>query len=94
MKAKHTPGPWAAVGRWVEHVSDKRADICNCDPASMGQDGRSDAEICANARLIAAAPELLAELRFAVSLLKPMLGHTAQVQRMEAVIAKSTGSAS
>lgn len=62
MPTKHTPGPWYAVGSWVEHENDKVADICNCDPESMGQEhlGRSDAEIRANARLIAAAPDLLA----------------------------------
>jgi len=61
MTTKHTRGPWHAVGRWVEHEKDDVADICNCDPESMGQGhlGRSDAEMAANARLIAAAPDLL-----------------------------------
>lgn len=61
---KHTPGPWVAVGYWVENPDDEAADICNCDPASMGQEhfGRSDEEIVANARLIAAAPTLLEAL--------------------------------
>jgi hypothetical protein len=63
---RHTPGPWIAVGFWVEHPSDKRPDICNCDPRSMDQEGRSDAEILANARLIAAAPDLLEALRGAL----------------------------
>jgi len=60
-KSKHTPGPWYAVGRWVEHENEKIADICNCDPESMGQGhlNRSDDEIRANARLIAAAPDML-----------------------------------
>jgi len=60
---RHTPGPWIAVGFWVEHPNDKRPDICNCDPRSMDQEGRSDAEILANARLIAAAPDLLEALK-------------------------------
>ena len=38
--------------------------------------------------LIAAAPELLSHLEFAVKLLRPF-GHSAQVQAMEAVIAKA-----
>lgn len=59
----HTPGRWIAVGRWVEHMDDNTPDICNADPAAMGQEGRSDAECCANARLMAAAPALLAEVR-------------------------------
>ena len=60
MKTKHTRGQWIAVGHWIEHVSDKVPDIANFDPVSMGQDGRSSNEICANAMLCAAAPELLA----------------------------------
>lgn len=48
----------------------------------------------ANARLIAAAPELLEHLRFAVKLLRPWAGGTAQVQAMEAAIAKAEGSSS
>lgn len=57
-----TPGPWVAVGYWVEHPDDDVADICTCNPADLGQEhlARSDDEIVANARLIAAAPELLA----------------------------------
>jgi hypothetical protein len=57
---KHTPGPWLAVGSWVETADDK-ADICNCSAESMGQErvARPPEEEEANARLIAAAPELL-----------------------------------
>ena len=44
----------------------------------------------ANARLIAAAPDLYADLAFAVKLLRPF-GTTAQVQRMEATLAKARG---
>lgn len=65
FKPKHTKGNWYAVGYWVEHEDDDVPDICNCDPESMGQEGRSYDEITANARLLAAAPamfELLAEV--------------------------------
>lgn len=60
-ESKHTPGPWYAVGAWVEHPDDGTADICNCGPESMGQNHlqRGYEEICANARLISAAPDLL-----------------------------------
>lgn len=57
--SKHTPGPWIAVGAWVEHPDDSIPDICTCDQVNIGQEGRSDEEMRANARLIAAAPELL-----------------------------------
>lgn len=62
--SKHTPGPWIAVGSWVEVESDDIPDICTCDPNHMGQASlhRSDEEVVANARLIAAAPEMLAML--------------------------------
>jgi hypothetical protein len=62
---KHTPGPWVAVGRFVEVADDNVPDICTTDPAAIGQQNlpRSYAECCANARLIAAAPELLEALK-------------------------------
>jgi len=60
---KHTPVPWVAVGRFVEVADDNVPDICTTDPAAIGQQDlpRSYAECCANARLIAAAPETAAE---------------------------------
>ena len=65
----HTPGPWIAVGSWVEHPNDNLPDICNCDPDAMGQGHlrRSNKEIIANAHLIAAAPDLLSALEALVA---------------------------
>ena len=82
-----------AVGRQVEHVSEKRADICNCDPDSMGQGGRSDKEICANARLIAAAPELLEALKGMLEVFGDEFGMdtSATVDYARHAIAKATG---
>lgn len=73
--SKHTPGPWYAVGYWVEHENDNVADICTCDPAAIEQEhlGRKPAEIEANARLIAAAPNLLAALQALVAEYEPNL---------------------
>lgn len=102
--AKHTPGPWHAVGAWVETEDDSVADICSCDPDTIGQGGRSDAEICANARLIAAAPDLLAalsRLEFAAQCRENTLGDqlrlvsvkaelVAAAEQARAVIAKAT----
>jgi hypothetical protein len=59
----HTPGQWHAVGTWVEIEDDRVPDICSCDPRTIDQEGRSDAEMAANARLIAAAPDLLKALQ-------------------------------
>ena len=57
----HTPGPWFSVGAWVEHEDDEVPDICTCNPEDLGQGHlkRSYEEMCANAKLIAAAPEML-----------------------------------
>jgi len=60
----HTPGPWA-----VGYTDDKRAfvnaagvTVCKCDQG--GDDGEVLADPRANARLIAAAPELLAAVSY------------------------------
>jgi len=60
-----TRGNWVAVGSRVEHTDDAVADICTCDPSDLGQSrlARSDAEIMANARLIAAAPAMFRALK-------------------------------
>lgn len=63
MSARHTPGPWIAVGWQVEILSAGAPDICNTNPETFGQHGRSYEERCANANLIAAAPELLEALK-------------------------------
>lgn len=92
---KHTPGPWMAVGAWVEHPDDEVADICVCDTMlfSQGHFNRSEEEECANARLIAAAPELLEALKKLMKdaggedLVKWKIAHEAA----RAAIAKATG---
>ena len=60
----HTPGPWAAVGdnsklEFVEKdIGGSRMTIATC----FQQGAMRDGERAANARLIAAAPDLLAAL--------------------------------
>jgi hypothetical protein len=51
---------------------------------------RPDAEICANARLIAAAPELLAALIAAERLIRPVPGTKETHAQVRAAIAKAT----
>ena len=65
-KVEHTPGPWELVGDESNDFSggrvvanDLRVDICEI----AGFMPRYESERLANARLIAAAPELLAALR-------------------------------
>lgn len=93
----HTAGPWFAVPYGdgndtvicKDEAGNKRIAFMAI-PGSRDDKARRKAwtEIKANARLIAAAPELLSHLEFAVKLLRPF-GHSAQVQAMEAVIAKA-----
>lgn len=73
METKHTPGPWIEAGRFIYTKGQYGRTICEM----QGSGGRyverqemslSDEhfhEICANARLIAAAPDLLGTLQLA-----------------------------
>jgi hypothetical protein len=66
--SKHTPGPWE-VGYHDKHgqrtVLSQHIEICTCWHHSVGA---IEKEMEANARLIAAAPELLAALQMVMSL--------------------------
>lgn len=95
--SNHTPGPWVAddqegYGDWG--IWSRMA------PTGHGTPGRwiatvhgDSAETDANAHLIESAPDLLANLKFAVSLLLaiPAIGGSAQVKYMQSVIAKAEG---
>jgi hypothetical protein len=104
MNAKHTPGPWKIRAKRLgsvvmidaaPHVPGVIAQVC----ATTGEDGTNltaDVRNEANARLIAAAPDLLASLREFVALYdgcRDMLGApvAAKLARAEAVIAKAEG---
>ena len=85
--SQHTPGPWrydsgkiwTPRGWWV---------------ASVYEDMEEDIK-GANGLLLAAAPDLLAHLEFAVKLLEgiSILNATAQVDAMRAVVARARGEA-
>lgn len=73
-KNEHTPGPWVAEIRLAQATvtaenGDIVADIAR-DPQSTSEQTYDDTTIEANARLIAAAPELLAALDNCRSLLE------------------------
>lgn len=55
-EVKHTPGPWHVGPHYKSDVESRQGRICECGPF-----GSEQAE--ANARLIAAAPELLDALK-------------------------------
>ena len=65
---KHTPGPWevSKAGRSVLAGGVKINQSIGPFAASVGVQNRIDAELRANAKLIAAAPELLAACELAL----------------------------
>lgn len=82
---KHTPGPWIAYGKGGTHDGGSsmqhpcfRGSVNAGETAIvqtscfLGVQGRTPKEAEANARLIAAAPELLAALRLHLAFLKSL----------------------
>ena len=65
MNTQHTPGPWEFKTKWCDQVVSN--DGCICIPTDFNAKGisRSIFERRKNARLIAAAPELLDAVRVA-----------------------------
>lgn len=107
MSAKHTPGPWAhdtsghpapdvraASGRAIAHTW----MVCSSTPKSAsGYQARAD-EDRANARLISAAPDLLAALQSVVRQIEPLLdkqgfAYCGAIQSARKAIAQATGEA-
>jgi hypothetical protein len=83
-KPKHTPGNWLIEFQdydpahnegpmWTVYVDSPRPDLSEKHIATMGIQGEEDK---ANARLIAAAPDLLAALRYFATLAHPANGET------------------
>lgn len=72
MTSKHTPGPWVAqkgAGYYVTRPKSRCAHVVGvCNRTSL-VDGDCEAEAEANARLIAAAPDLLEALKSALNAL-------------------------
>lgn len=92
---KHTPGPWTVEhhgGPWhIFGANDERVGTYSTSaPASTAEQWDVSQ---ANARLIAAAPELLAALESIVEDIHPNVGGTQGVIRKvaAAAIAKATG---
>ena len=86
MSAQHTPGPWTLSERmtiWSE--SDRLIACCCADSLNA-----PTASETANARLIAAAPDLLAALHEAIQFIDPIASFTAY-GRCAAALAKAEG---
>ncbi len=62
---EHTPGPWEIDPRAANHVIADKRSICSLGFHDTSLPDGGQAENSANARLIAAAPDLLAALEIA-----------------------------
>ncbi|EML3184632.1 hypothetical protein ACIUZ0_37050 [Pseudomonas aeruginosa] len=88
--SKHTPGPWHVGGPNKCTIYDKHGQrLANSFEGVMATQ-RTDSECEANARLIAAAPELLDALVNLLPLISPLKAEIQQVANASAAIAKAT----
>mgnify|MGYP001617764458 CR=1 FL=1 len=91
MTAQHTPGPWT-----VEPEPDGWSVTTNVyflATVYFGHEGPKDTEASANARLIAAAPDLLAALQNVVRCIEAEGCNHVAIEGAHAVIAKAEASA-
>lgn len=104
MNAKHTPGPWT----WHEnilvapHDSTLICNVINDDGCTVYRDSPVDAfmaEIDANKRLIAAAPDLLSALEITADNIRSLIAscncvtYNIWLDVVESAIAKAKGAA-
>lgn len=86
---KHTPGPWGVSADGIWAVSPLNAHVRLATVTSFSPMNGIDSR--ANAHLIAAAPELLEALQFAISFFDQLTPD--DTERMRLAVAKATGSA-
>jgi hypothetical protein len=94
MNAKHTPGPWVADGSRVRIATPTkcgyreglRIDTCYIEDA-----WENDPEAEANARLIAAAPDMLTALEAVVKAYDGPCVTRSEMDMVRAAIAKALG---
>jgi hypothetical protein len=103
MTTQYTPGPWSidwdarAAGYPINAAQPKRIGtnrICSTRPVDRSTESYTEAE--ANARLIAAAPDLLAALQWCVKCWETGAwqnedGESPDISQVESAIAKATG---
>ena len=99
--SKHTPGPWVVVGSRTKYVEARLVgslmqEVAACGP-TLADEGYGQQQE-ANARLIAAAPDLLEALRGMFAMWRSVCRaqgwepeHLAEAVRAQAAIAKATG---
>jgi hypothetical protein len=82
---RQTPGPWRRVGYHIASESNLVVASCYADtPQSVVMRPKDDLECVANARLIAAAPELLGTLKNLVSVF-PEIGEDSDLNGADAI---------
>lgn len=96
-KEQHTPGPWKVNGSVITALGDMKLTVasvpCKQDRYALADAAAPTFEVRnANARLIAAAPELLEALEAVKVLTAANATHIHQI--LDAAIAKATGGAS
>ena len=69
-ESKHTPGPWRVLGNGVTYGVAGPSGEYICEGTVVSVSGVNQAPGDANSRLIAAAPELLAEYKRAIGHLR------------------------
>ena len=95
MEAKHEPGPWTVSPKEPFREDEGGCVAINADEwhelaiVFLHSDGGPEGE--ANARLIAAAPDLLAALVELTDIEGPLPGNVEWYHRARAAIAKATG---
>jgi hypothetical protein len=95
MSTQHTPGPWKVKAHSTAVLAGRKQICSNVNSASnLPVNMKDDLEIAhANARLIAAAPELLEALKLAVRQSShDMLMTGEELRKCEAAIDKATRS--
>ena len=97
MKTTHTPGPWGVESEFQAIVTacNGRLSVCEVHDHNATSETHTAAEAEANARLIAAAPDLLAACKEAVDQLRfydglvTIKNHDIElIGRLDAAIAK------
>lgn len=95
MSAQHTPGPWKAIP-WQCHAATSvvvERDGTVIQVAECSGFGRMSDESIADARLIAAAPDLLLALGMLTDTIAFLMAGEVEQKLARAAIAKATGSA-
>ena len=85
METKHTPGPWNQLEHWASITTNDGYAICDM---ALTYSSLSNEELEANARLIAAAPDLLEALQFLMVASGEQL--TTAFEQAQEAIAKAT----